>query len=112
MKLLDRYFKLQKQIYDYFGYEEDWVVIPIDDTTDMYWRLEENGVRFANSIKELLNEESEYYFHEIYKQRFLPKWVYPGKDYTMICVDTCVDGNKYLEIFDNAKQVKDEEDES
>lgn len=30
MKQLDEYFKLQKEIYDYFGYKEDWVVIPIE----------------------------------------------------------------------------------
>ena len=113
MKLLDEYFKLQKEIYDYFGYEEDWVVIPIDDATDMYWEVDEDKVTFAYSIEQLKDTDAEdYYQNEIYKQRFLPKWVYPGKDYTMICVDTCVDGNKFLQIFNNAKQVKDEEDES
>ena len=35
VKLLDDYFKLQKEIYDHFGYTEDWVVIPIEDSTEM-----------------------------------------------------------------------------
>ena len=108
MKLLDEYFKLQKEIYDYFGYEEDWVVIPIDDATDMYWEVDEDKVTFAYSIEQLKDTDAEdYYQNEIYKQRFLPKWVYSGKDYTMICVDTHTDGNKYLQIFDNAKQMKE-----
>ncbi len=33
--------------------------------------------------------------------------VYRGQDYTMISVDTHVDGNKFLQIFDNKKEVKE-----
>ena len=47
MKLLQDYFKLQKEIYDYFGYKEDWVVIPLDDQTDQEWFIkgtEESGI--------------------------------------------------------------------
>lgn len=47
------------------------------------------------------------YSNEIYTQRFLPKWVYRGKDYTMICVDTHTDGNKFLQIFDNSKEIRE-----
>jgi len=113
MKLLDDYFKLQKQIYDYFGYEEDWVVIPIEDSTDYFWHITEHTVEFADTIKELIDEESgNYYTNGIYHQRFLPKWVYRTSDYTMICVDTHTDGNKFLQIFDNEKEIKDLEGES
>jgi len=112
MKLLDEYFKIQKQIYDYFGYIEDWVVIPIDDARDYYWKLTQNEdgegyVRFAESIKDLQDtKRGLFYENEIYTQRFLPKWVYRGEDYTMICVDTRTDGNKFLQIFDNSKEMK------
>ena len=41
MKILKEYFELQKQIFDYFGYVEDWKVIPLDDQTDQYWILNE-----------------------------------------------------------------------
>lgn len=112
MKPLKDYFVLQQQIYDYFGYTEDWVTIPLDDDTDFYWTLYQGAdgsgsVRYANS-KELLADEAagEFYEDEIYTQRFLPKWVYRAEDYTMICVDTHTDGNKYLRIFDNSKEVK------
>ncbi len=37
MKLLKEYFELQTKIHDYFGYEEDWKVIPLEDSTDFYW---------------------------------------------------------------------------
>lgn len=110
MKLLDDYFKIQKEIYDYFGYKEDWVVIPIDDARQYYWHLTNEGygdkVLFAkdkNNVFEGTNEDG--YSNEIYTQRFLPKWVYRGKDFTMICVDTHTDGNKFLQIFDNSKEI-------
>lgn len=109
MKLLDDYIKLQNQVYEYFGYKEDWVAIPIDDGRKYYWFLiqEEDGsgfVRFAETKEKLMDELAmDYYENDIYTQRFLPKWVYEGEDYTMICVDTHTDGNKFLQIFDNKK---------
>ena len=113
MKLVDDYFKLQKEIYDYFGYVEDWVVIPIDDRRDMYWQLNQNADGRGNVIfsdKPLTNEmvrDGHFYNDEIYTQRFLKKWVYRGEDYTMICVDTHTDGNKFLAIYSNDKEQTD-----
>jgi len=110
MKLLDDYFKLQKEIHDHFGYVEDWVAIPLDDARDYVWKInggDEGEVIFADSIEQLNDEEAgDYYSNEIYTQRFLPKWVYRSEDYTMICVDTHTDGNKFLQVFDNSKEIK------
>jgi len=111
MELLKKYFKLQEEIYDYFGYKEGWVVIPINNSTEYYWSIighEKCGsVRFSESETELLDEiEMDYYENEIYTLWHLPKWVYRGEDYTMICVDTHTDGNKFLQIFDNKKEIK------
>ena len=112
MKLLDKYNKIKKEIFDYFGYVEDWRILPIDDVTDYYWRLFQNPdgsgeVIFADTPEILFDEDSgDYYMYEIYTQRFLPKWVYRGDEYTMIVVDTHVDDNKLLQIFDNFKEVK------
>lgn len=112
MKLLQDYFKLQKEIFDYFGYTEDWKVIPLDDSTDYFWQLNEDSqgggdVLFSEDVEKLKDiEAGEYYSNEIYTQRFLPKWIYRGADYTMICVDTHTDGNKFLQVFDNSKEVK------
>lgn len=107
MKLLDKYNKVRQELFDYFGYKEDWRVIPIDDARHYYWRLQGDGpgkVCFADTEDALLNEEGNYYENEIYTQRFLDKWVYRGKDYTMVVVDTHTDGNKFLQIFSNAKE--------
>ena len=106
MKLLDDYLSLQQQIYDYFGYKEDWCVFPIDDARKYYWRLSGRGpdeVQFAENPQEANGEKG--YSNEIYMQRFLSKWVYRGAEYTMILVDTHTDGNKFLQIFDNAKEL-------
>lgn len=103
MKLLDEYFELQKEIYKYFGYVEDWVVIPMDDSRQYYWYLsDDNQVHFADTEKELKNQDGNYYINEVYRQRFLPKWIYEADEYTMICVDTHTDGNKFLQIFSNS----------
>ena len=106
MQLLDDYFKLQKQIYDYFGYAEEWKVLPLDDSTDMYWMLDTGStVRYAESLEKLHSTDDQYYEAEIFTYYHLPKWVYTTDDYTMICVDTNTDGNKFLQVFDNAKRV-------
>ncbi len=111
MKILKQYFELQKQIYDYFGYVEDWVVIPLEDSTDSYWYLEqkEDGsgkIAYSDvpfEIEKVI--EGDFYSGHIYTQRFLPKWVYKGSDYTMVCVDTRTDSNKFLQVFDNKKEL-------
>lgn len=126
MKILDEYFELQEKIFKHFGYVENWVTIPLDDCTEYYWYLpkdeyEGGTVHFSKNkenLEKLLDNDfdysdedknidgDDYYTYEIYTQRFLSKWVYETDDATMICVDTQIDGNKYLSIFDNAKRIK------
>ena len=105
MKLLDDYFKMQKKIYKYFGYNEDWAVIPLNDCRDYYWVLLPDSVRFSETLDFLHDTyKRKYYEYDIYYQRHLPKHVYVGKNYTMICVDTHTDGNKFISVFDNSKK--------
>ena len=111
-ELIDDYFALQKKVHEAFGYVEDWVMIPMEDSRESVWYIngtdQDGDVVFADSEEQLRDEEAgDYYSNEIYTQRFLPKWVYRAEDFTMICVDTHCDGNKYLQIFDNKKEIKD-----
>lgn len=109
MQLLDNYEALRKEVFEYFGYVEDWRVIPLDDARPYYWYLTDGedygSVRFAETKEQLEDEDAgNYYENEIYTQRHLPKWVYRGEEYTMICVDTHTDGNQFLQIFSNERE--------
>lgn len=107
MKLIDDYFALQQQIYDYFGYSEDWRVIPLDDAREYFWRLEGEGpveVHYAKTESDLADQTGDYYVNEIHKERFSEKCVYRAEGYTMVCVDTRTDGNLFLQVFDNSKE--------
>jgi len=113
MEILDQYFKLQKEIYDYFGYVEDWVVIPLDDERGSWWFLEQGadgkGFVYHWRDREAVGTftDSGGYKSVIYTQRFLPRWVYRGAEYTMICIDTQTDGNKFLTVFSNDRELTD-----
>ena len=111
MDLLKGYTTAQAKLFDYFGYVEDWRILPVDDATDYYWCIDgtesDGNVQFADDRIDLADGGSgNHYENEIYKNRHLPKWVYRGKDYTMICVDTHTDGNQLLQIFSNELEVK------
>ena len=81
----------------------------------MCWRLDQDDdgsgtVTYAMAIEDMPESQYDetkknYYEDQIYTQRFLPKWVYRAEDYTMISVDTQCDGNKFLAIFDNTKEL-------
>lgn len=118
-QLLDQFFDLESKVHEYFGYVEDWVKIPLEDSREYYWYLDQfNEVHMAESKDNLQTiidnngdyniegvESSDYYTSPVYTQRFLPKWVYETDEFTMISVDTQTDGNKFLSIFDNAKRL-------
>jgi hypothetical protein len=108
MELLDRYTALRNEVFAYFGYVEDWRVLPLDDARQYYWRLYGEGpghVRFAKTKGDVLSGEGECYENVIYTQRHLDKWVYRGEEYTMVVVDTNTDGNQFLQIFSNAMEI-------
>lgn len=111
---VDYYFAMKKAIHDHFMYNEDWKAIPLEDYREYYWCLtgEDRGGHVVYSEKPLtlesIEEGSEIYGALIYTQRFLPRWVYKTETHTLVSMDTQVDGNKFLGIFDNAKRQDDE----
>jgi Bacterial RNA polymerase, alpha chain C terminal domain len=111
--LLNNYLNLKQQLFDYFGYKEDWVAIPLEDRTEMHWLVSERQPVEGRGMvtyspqpltADLIFSGSNVYTDSIYTQRFLPKWIYRGEKFTMICVDTHTDGNKFLAVFDNSKE--------
>jgi len=110
LAMIDQYNAAKQAIFDHVGYVEDWVVIPLNDDREMFWRLE-GGEGFGGSLRYAETEgdlndpaESACYVDEIYTQRFLPKWVYRGAEFTIVCCNPGVDGNKFLRILDNTKE--------
>ncbi len=106
--LFDDYFALQKQVHNYFGYKEDWKIIPLVDERESHWMLVQDIDGHGDVVysSEPLTEEGiiegkKIYSGNIYTQRFLAKWVYRTEDYTLVCVDTRTDDNKVLMIFTN-----------
>lgn len=102
--IIENYLEALQEIYNHVGFEEDWVVYPIDDCTKYYWSIDDETVEYADSLEEFISEEGNHYTAEIYKQRFYDKWVYEGKLYTMIFLNPNVDGMKYFSLFDNNKR--------
>jgi hypothetical protein len=107
MQLLDTYNETLKAIYDYFGFQEDWAVYPIDDRRQYFWEIDATEVTFYDSLEAFENEDGMHtYSDEILRHRFYPKAVFEGAEYTLIMVDTHTDGNRFLAIYDNAKKLR------
>lgn len=108
-KLVEDYKKALDAIYDHVGFKEDWVICPLDDCTEMFWEIDSGGkefCRYAKTIKDIEDIDSgNYYEDDIYTQRFYNKWVYEGKDFTMVFCDSHTDGMKWFRIFDNTKRM-------
>ena len=107
---LGKYAEMRNEIFNYFGYVEDWRILPFDDSTEYFWSVDEDGtgggsVAFGEK-EDVETLSGNHYENEIYTQRHLPKWIYRAEQHTMIVVDTHTDGNQLLQIFDNAKEIK------
>ena len=94
---LDDYFELEFQIHKEFNYEGSWVVYPLDESRNYFWYKDGYVVYFAKTMEDFGNEK---YFSNVLMGK---EW--KTDDLTMILVDTQTDGNKFLQIFDNAKKV-------
>lgn len=105
MELMENYNKAKQELYDHVGFKEDWVVCPIDDCTDKYWDVQGLTVKYADSREEFESESGNYYEDELYTQRFYKKWVYEGKDLTMVFCNPGVDGVQWFRVFDNTKRM-------
>jgi len=112
---VDNYFNLQEKIHNYFGYVEDWKVMALVDHRSDYWILHEikndDGETYGGEVFyhddpfiDGYKTEGNYYSAVLYMQRFLPQWIYRTKDFTMICMDTQCDDNKYIGIFSNMNE--------
>ncbi len=110
---IDRYFAAKDEVHTALGYKADWKEIPLDDQRDMYWMLVGGDEGRCVWSKEPFTvgsviAGSDIYSGDVYTQRHLPKWVYRTPTHVAICVDTRTDGNKFLMVFDAAKECTDD----
>lgn len=105
MKLIEKFNTALLELYNHVGFTPDFVVYPIDDCTECYWSEDGNYVRYVEKLEDYNNHEYGWK-DQIYTHRFYDKWVYRGKDLTMIFCDPKVDFAKWFRVFDNSKEVK------
>jgi len=110
-ELIDTYFASKEAVHRNFGYVGEWTEIPLEDYRHYYWYIHESGDRvcYAVTVDELIN--GDHYSRYVYTPPFLPKYIYRTDKHTMISVEfhnigSYTDGDKYLNIFDNSKEVK------
>jgi hypothetical protein len=107
MCVMRKYEEAKQALYDHVGFKEDWVVYPINDSTDMYWKIIKDEVLYAESEVVVVEETGEHYVDVIDKQRYYKKWVYEGEELTMIFCNPHIDGMRWFRIFDNEKRIYD-----
>lgn len=109
MKLLDKYLSLEKEILNYFGCKYE-VSLAIEDQRNQYWFTDGDTVwhgqhPFTKDQADVGNVDDA---SEIFHNKYDPSpSVFVKNDYTMFIF--CCDGDNFLSIFDNKKQLKLEE---
>lgn len=100
---------LTNAVYRFFGYEEDWEVFPLSDETDKHWFVTEEEVVGSGDpmTVESVTSGWDIFGGIIYRRRSSAESVLKAGGYTMICVDTQTDGNKFLAVYDDAKLCAD-----
>lgn len=103
-EMLDQYFKLQGLIYAECGYTEGCLEFALADETDKFWRVGDYEVLYAETAADLVDDESEMRWVE---DAYLDAggWIFRGKKHTMVRIKSCMEGNQYLLVLDNEKEV-------
>ena len=106
VNMLDKYFELEKEIYDYFGYDQGWRMLQLSDETESFWTVANDDrhdhVCFGSAAPD---DEAEWMYSLSADWGVAEnRWVYRGEDYTMLVLDT-QQRSKVLVIFDNKKEV-------
>jgi hypothetical protein len=112
---LTRYFAAKAEVHAGFGYQPNWREIPLDDAREMYWMLvggegEDAACVYSKKpfTEETLKTGQVIYSSDIYTQRFLEKYVFRVAGFVMVSADPKVNLNKFLMVFDAAKECTDD----
>jgi len=94
MKQLKQYFKIVREIYDYFDYSSGRKIYPIEDYTEFYWKTNQNIIFYSDNKKDFVDDV------------FIEK--HNGDEYVMFLVKDTHNLDDCLIIFDKKNQIKDE----
>ena len=92
MKILKKYFKIVKEIYEYFDYEGGEQIYPIEDYTEFFWIKTEELIYYSE------NKEDSFVFDEYLDE-------YLGEEYTMFLIKDTNNLDDCLVIFENKKML-------
>ena len=110
MTVAEKFFEAQEALFKHVGFIPDWVEYAIDDHTEKVWQtyLDPKGGGYVKSADSVIqfHSDGDYYQDEIYTQRFYNKWVYEGKDVTMIFCNPGTDGINWFKVFNNGLRIK------
>lgn len=102
---IDQYFSLEREIFEFFGFNPEWQQYPLTDARDMYWLL--NGSEELCYYEEEMTEEhlndSAYYSAEIRNKK-----IYRKDGLVLVVGDTLCDNNIYSFILDESKEQKND----
>ena len=92
MKLLNKYFKVVQEIYEYFDYVGGKQIYPIEDYCDFFWMKTDNTIYYSE------NKDSGSSFDEYLEE-------YIGEEYTMFLIKDTHNLDDCLIIFENKKEI-------
>lgn len=110
---------LEEEILEKLGFIKQWRDYKLRDRTEEYWRIENNSVVTAankvalqSGLADMGFWDGDFYeVSEDYCQdQIINDLIFRIEDYTAIAVDTQMDRNSYLDIFDNQKELKTDEE--
>jgi hypothetical protein len=113
LNLLDIFDNSLDAIMKSFEVPQTWHQIYPDDMTNVFWFIDGDSIVWFDTLltKEVIDSEKYYQavMHDNWEYKKLPSPPWRRFGLAMIPVDTHTDGNKYLMIFDEDKECKDQE---
>jgi len=115
---IDRYFALEKEIKETFGWVDSWKLLPLDDARGEYWLLAGDDKITGRDCTMVHGYEGKPITLEeakegkvagsaVYTQRDHDRWIFRVGNVVLIPVDTGCDGNILLSLLDAKKEITD-----
>lgn len=101
-ELIEQHFSSEQEILERFGHERNWHVAPLDDARDSWWLIIDGSLCWWNEEPEDI-EDAEY------DGEIVNNYIHRVEGYCLVHIDTSCDGNEFLMILDEEKELKPNE---